>query len=265
MHLTRIGSAFGEVEVLEAVQTTHVFRPHWHSTWSVGLADDGTHELHYRGRDFSVTPASCVIIPAFQVHSAAPIDARPWSYRMIYLPHAVFSVVPRLRDVLESPVSPLEEPVHQCAALREAVHQTWRSACAQDGDVDAALRRLAHALADVVARSGRSHRESKELHPATRAVRQYLEGRQTEIVRLTTLARLVDLSPFHLLRVFRRDTGMTPGEYWRQLRIGRAQQMLRDGVPISVTAFASGFSDQPHLTRSFKSVFGVTPAAYARI
>ncbi|MBK5187388.1 MAG: AraC family transcriptional regulator [Gemmatimonadaceae bacterium] len=33
---------------------------------------------------------------------------------------------------------------------------------------------------------------------------------------------------------------------------------------MSDVAFATGFSDQSHLTRQFKRVLGVTPGSYAR-
>jgi AraC-like DNA-binding protein len=40
--------------------------------------------------------------------------------------------------------------------------------------------------------------------------------------------------------------------------------MLRAGARISHVAFATGFSDQSHLTRQFKRVLGVTPGSYAQ-
>jgi AraC-like DNA-binding protein len=45
-------------------------------------------------------------------------------------------------------------------------------------------------------------------------------------------------------------------------RIQRARQMLAAGHSIADSAFACGFSDQPHLGRAFKKRFGVTPSAF---
>ena len=70
------------------------------------------------------------------------------------------------------------------------------------------------------------------------------------------------LSPFHLIRSFSDSVGMTPHSYLMQVRATRARDLLLAGIPISTSAFECGFSDQSHLTRTFKRIFGVTPGAY---
>jgi AraC-like DNA-binding protein len=72
------------------------------------------------------------------------------------------------------------------------------------------------------------------------------------------------LSPYHVIRIFRKATGLPPYTYFEQLRIERAIDLLRRGVPISDVAVMTGFSDQSHLTRRFKRVVGVPPGKYAR-
>jgi AraC-like DNA-binding protein len=48
------------------------------------------------------------------------------------------------------------------------------------------------------------------------------------------------------------------------LRIARARALLAGGASPAAVAADCGFADQPHLTRTFKRVVGVTPARYAR-
>jgi AraC-like DNA-binding protein len=72
------------------------------------------------------------------------------------------------------------------------------------------------------------------------------------------------LSRFELIRRFRRQNGLTPHAFQRDLRIDRARAMLGDGVPVAAVAAACGFADQPHLSRMFKLLVGVPPGAYAR-
>jgi AraC-like DNA-binding protein len=52
--------------------------------------------------------------------------------------------------------------------------------------------------------------------------------------------------------------------YLGLVRLERARALLHTSAPIAQTAVASGFSDQSHLTRFFKRVYGVTPGAYAK-
>jgi AraC-like DNA-binding protein len=79
---------------------------------------------------------------------------------------------------------------------------------------------------------------------------------------LATLSRMVGLSPFHLIRVFRKATGLTPHAWLVDFRINRARDLLREGVAPSDVAVRCGFADQAHLTRLFKARLGVTPGQY---
>ena len=67
-----------------------------------------------------------------------------------------------------------------------------------------------------LARAGREHR-------AMRLVQEYLADRVGEKVTLEELAALAGLSRYHLLRVFKRDTGLTPHAFHTQMRVDRAK------------------------------------------
>lgn len=82
-------------------------------------------------------------------------------------------------------------------------------------------------------------------------------------VVIADLASKYGLHPSHLTRVFRRWRGCTVSQYIQRLAAQRAAIDLRStSTPIAGVAIRHGFSDQPHLTRAFKSVFGTTPAKY---
>jgi AraC-like DNA-binding protein len=93
-------------------------------------------------------------------------------------------------------------------------------------------------------------------------VREYLEAQYTENISLDAIARIANLSPFYLIRTFRKCTGLPPHEYLTQIRIARAKTLLAQGNAISQVADNTGFADQSHLTRYFKRIVGVTPGQY---
>jgi AraC-like DNA-binding protein len=97
---------------------------------------------------------------------------------------------------------------------------------------------------------------------AIQTVREYLEANYTENVSLDTLAAIAHLSPFHLLRTFRKQVGLPPHEYLNQVRFRQAKKLLAEGHSISEVAHVTGFADQSHLTRQFKRMIGVTPGQY---
>jgi AraC-like DNA-binding protein len=81
-------------------------------------------------------------------------------------------------------------------------------------------------------------------------------------VTLAELASAVHASPFHLHRVFRAATGITPHAYLTQLRVERACELLRDGWSVGETALAVGFRSRGHLARVFRTHTGVYPSRY---
>jgi AraC-like DNA-binding protein len=74
----------------------------------------------------------------------------------------------------------------------------------------------------------------------------------------------VELSPYHLLRVFKDATGFPPHTWLVLERICRARRLLAAGASPAHVSTAVGFADQAHLTRWFKRVTGVTPAVYRK-
>ena len=87
------------------------------------------------------------------------------------------------------------------------------------------------------------------------------ESKQTR-VRLDDLAEVAQMSKYHFLRSFNATIGMTPYQYVVRLRVGRARKMIEPGSELETVAVEAGFSDQSHLSRQFKSEFGMAPGSY---
>lgn len=60
--------------------------------------------------------------------------------------------------------------------------------------------------------------------------------------------------------------GPTPAALMRRRRIQLAAEKLRTDpeMPLADLAQDLGYADQPHLTRDFRAVLGLTPREYAR-
>lgn len=78
------------------------------------------------------------------------------------------------------------------------------------------------------------------------------------------VAEGVGLSTRQLERTFRRDVGISPKEAARVARLHRATTLIGSGpVSLAGAAYRVGYHDQSHMTREFRDLAGVTPAAYA--
>ncbi|WP_114953123.1 helix-turn-helix domain-containing protein [Sphingosinicella terrae] len=79
-------------------------------------------------------------------------------------------------------------------------------------------------------------------------------------LRVEDLRRAAGLSPRGLQRWFARNVGMAPRTYLRLLRFERAFAEVPDRLSLADHALASGFADQPHMNRDFRTLAGQPPA-----
>ncbi len=94
-------------------------------------------------------------------------------------------------------------------------------------------------------------------------VEEFIDSHLGEELTIEALANEACLSPFHFARAFKVATGSPPHQYVMQRRVGFARKLLEeDRLPIAAIAEICGFSSQPHLTRWFKHIVGITPGAY---
>jgi AraC-like DNA-binding protein len=69
---------------------------------------------------------------------------------------------------------------------------------------------------------------------------------------LDALAQQSFLSKFHLLRIFKTQTGLTPYTYQIQLRLNEARRLIFEDRTLTEIAYELGFNDQAHFTNTFK-------------
>lgn len=85
----------------------------------------------------------------------------------------------------------------------------------------------------------------------------------TQELSVARVAEDAGVHPVHLARVFNDYLGCAPGEALRGRRLERAAGALgRSGAALADVAARFGFSDQSHMTRSFRAGFGMTPLAF---
>jgi AraC family transcriptional regulator len=97
-------------------------------------------------------------------------------------------------------------------------------------------------------------------------VRDLLHAHFTESLSVAAVAAAVDVHPAHLIRAFRQHYGCTLGEYVRKLRVEYASHLLSSSeMPLAQIAYETGFADQSHFSRTYKSLTGMTPTEFQKI
>lgn len=96
------------------------------------------------------------------------------------------------------------------------------------------------------------------------ALKEYAEVHYHQDISMKELAEDVFfLNPTYLSHMFAEKTGISYSAYIRQVRIGKAKQLLTDGrYSITEIASLSGYNDTSQFIRVFKQEMGTTPKKY---
>lgn len=95
-------------------------------------------------------------------------------------------------------------------------------------------------------------------------VQDYLHGVCDQKLNLGELARRFSLDKYQLIRHFKQQVGLTPNCYLTLLRIEQAKHLLAQGHALVEVALETGFYDQSHFARCFRTHMGVTPRGYQK-
>jgi AraC-like DNA-binding protein len=250
-----------DLECFRVVNFVHEYPRHSHATWAIGVVDDGTGGIWYRGANERGGPGELIAINPGEVHTGYPLQRGGISYSMLYIgDDLVKEILPGIRELPMFPGIAVQDSAFAPKLRRLCRSLEFGVSCLKtEAELLSQLRRLfiRHARAKVGQATGQEPGQ-------VRAIKEYLRANLHRNVSLNELAVLTGLSKAYVIRSFRRAVGMPPYEWLLQLRIEEGRNRLKGGSSISELAFELGFSDQSHFHRRFKRVTGMTPAAYAQ-
>lgn len=102
---------------------------------------------------------------------------------------------------------------------------------------------------------------------AVQQIKYLVASRYSQELRIGTLAYEVGISPEHLSRLFKKETGQTLTSYILEQRLNTALNMMKNShVPFKRIAVECGFKNVNYFTTCFKKHIQMTPSEYrARI
>lgn len=235
------------------------YQLHSHAEFSFGVIDDGKAVCQVRATHTALEPGMCILLEPNVPHACNPLPDTDWAYRMLNVDSQWLA-----QQMAATDPSELVFPQH---CLRDqgsfhALHSILRSVpcAAYTLQTDEALVNWA---AQRLHRISRAQPDRHRVPAALRQARDWIHAHATEAIHLQDLSQHCGLSGYQLIRQFKQSYGIPPHAYQLNLRIQLAQQLLKDGAPLSQLAVDLGFADQAHFQRHFRQRSATTPATYA--
>ena len=124
-----------------------------------------------------------------------------------------------------------------------------------------ALRTYTEELFLLMIRNGGREQDAREGGSAVECAVKHIKENYMNDVRLSTLAEKLSVSPEHLSRIFKKDTGFGFSEYLTLYRLQRAEKMLfnEPGRSVGEIAYLCGFNDSNYFSYRFKEKYGIPP------
>lgn len=256
-------AGLGDLELLTARYRDHAYALHTHDSYVFGVVVAGAEKLRINRRAYLAPAGSIIVVNPEDPHDGEKGCDTGWTYRTCY-PRAEL-----MREVAEDlelgPLPMFGQGILDAPDLAgdfvqaHSLAVTGKTMEAETAML-VALRELTRRFAD---RGGRN--TSSGGSEATGRFRLYRDLIEADLARpfdLNGLAEVAGVTRFQVIRDFKRVTGMTPGQYLRDCRIRTASALMRTGKPLAEIALDTGFADQSHLTRLFKSMRGLSPGAF---
>lgn len=257
--------SLGNLELLRAHYVKQTFPRHTHDQYAIGVIESGALGFYYRGENVVAPEGQINLCIPGEVHTGQAAADNGWSYRMFYfdpelLQRVASEVAGRPRDIPFFRTGVIADP--DLASRIRQVHILMEQ---QDVSLLEKESMLLWTLGQMVVRHADdplSLPRMKREKTAVLRAQQYIQTHYSQNFSIEDLAQAVHLSPYHLIHVFREEMGVPPHAYLRQIRIRKAKDLLKSGYPLAEAAQAVGFTDQSHLNRWFKRLWGITPGQY---
>lgn len=242
----------------------HCFAPHVHDFYAVSLNYGGRGAFHCRHALRDAAPGTCSLIAPGELHTGHATCSEGWIYRNLYIDASRMTALLQGLGWQGPQDVRFKLPLVRDGVLAERLARAFTSL----NESNSLLQNESLVLS-VVARlatdhfvPGQSLRGLGREHAAVRRIREWLDAHPEQNVSVHTLAEIAGLSPYYLVRTFRKHVGIPPHQYQKNVRVLKARKLLASGAAISEVAYQAGFCDQSHLNRCFKTTLGVTPGRY---
>jgi AraC-like DNA-binding protein/mannose-6-phosphate isomerase-like protein (cupin superfamily) len=243
----------------------HSFPRHFHHHFVIELVVSGADRFYCDGKNYTAENNQLVMINPGEVHTGSTVSNIPLQYYSLYPDLKALHEVAAFLDIslpddfyFRRPLLDPSSLAQKLKQLFHSFHSTKDLLLQQELFFDCMYELLQPALTGYSSLPASINQKDSRIQ----LLLDYIHSHFKENISLQQLAELTRLNLFHLVRLFKKQTGLSPYNYLLILRVEHAKQLLRKGVKVQEAANSSGFYDASHFNRAFYKMAGTSPKSF---
>lgn len=249
-----------DADYVRSVHMSNMSHHHYHPYFEIYYFVHGKCKYFIDGHTYSLLPGDVVLIPENVIHRT--LYSSGFERKLLHITSDFIpsSVARSLDSILYVHRNPTIAP--EIKNVFDAIEKDYNTF---DGYSEDSLSALISTLFILLSRSKTVAKENDgSAHTIADAVRIISEEFASDLTLLDVAVKL-SISPEHLSRAFKKETGFGFNEYLTLVRMQRAEQLLsQTNKSVSEIADACGFNDSNYFSSKFKRENGVSPLKFRK-
>ena len=217
----------------------------------------GSMTLLLDGRSIPVSPGSFVLVDCYQPHAYGSVE----EYECLWL-HFDGITARKWYHSIVGHHGNVIAPADPYPAFRklEDIFLTFHTGKPVN---EALISQSIHDILTLFLLDPRAENAAPSRVTASETAIAYIRDHFSDEISVEQLAGLVNISPYHFIRVFKRETGLTPHKYLFNTRLNAAKYLLiHSSLSLKEICLRTGFSCESVFCTAFKKHLGMTPMQY---
>ena len=236
---------------------------HYHNSFEIYYLKHGHCNYFIDNRLYDIKVGDIVLIPEGVIHKTNYDPSVEHTRVLIncsesYVPRSVLPMIPSMIYIYRNP-----DITKDVEVLLDKIADEYER---EDAFREEALRCLTFELFFLLARNTSERSEISAGSLFIEEIVKHIQKNYMNDISLSDMAKIYSVSPEHMSRTFKKETGFGFSEYLTLVRLQKAEYMLKNepGMSVSEIAYACGFNDSNYFSDKFKKSYGVAPSKIKR-
>lgn len=229
---------------------------HYHNLFEIYYLKHGKCSYFIDNKSYNIEEGDLVLIPGGIIHKSQYADT-DYSRLLIncskyYIPPSIFKIITKLLYVYNNPS--IQSEIDNIFDMIEHDYTN------RDGFSTDSIRAHLHSLFILLARNENQKSNNCIKNIYTENAIEHIRKNFASDLTLTSVAKLCAISPEHMSRIFKKETGFGFSEYLNYIRLQHAEYLLlHSNLSITEISQKCGFNDSNYFSVIFKKIYGMTP------